>query len=245
MGTVISKKPKGAETFAADSQMYSFFQVSSLPLAAHTKTAGAVCEHRHENQRETHRRDLFLRRLMWRFVHTQQPVRSRRRCRRAAFWAKWHPGDTEQPGLSSQGHKGPGTVWAKPWGVKSEGNVCGPQSPPSTRHWLTWGHPQARRAPCRLPPLFHGWPRALSPCLFAGTWELFPTPLLFPSPETACSLDPFPAPCLPPVQKITWAFCCQGRILLLSLVGQGGKEVVLPSQIWPCKCWNACVGNWT
>lgn len=95
-----------------------------------------------------------------------------RRCHWAACWAKEHPGGAELPGLPSPGCKGPSSVWAKLWGVKSEGNVCWLQSPPFTRQWFTWGHPQVRPAGCRLPPLSHEWPRALSPCLFAGDLEI-------------------------------------------------------------------------
>lgn len=109
---------------------------------------------------------------MWSFVHRQESE-AKGRCHRAAFWAKEHARGAEQPGLPSQGCKGPCSVWAKLWGVKFGGNICRLQFPPSTRQWFAlWGHPQVTPAWSRLPPLSHEWPRALSPCLFAGDLEI-------------------------------------------------------------------------
>lgn len=53
-----------------------------------------------------------------------------------------------------------------------------------------------------------GDPEPSSHACLQGTWKLLPTPLLFPTSVTACSPNHFPAPYPPPVQQITWAFCC-------------------------------------
>lgn len=113
----------------------------------------------------------------------------------AAFWAKEHLGDAEHPGLFSQGHKGNSIIcsvghenkrqhlWTAfffskklSYPVPSTSETCSLQSPTS----LLWVTPS--------PPL------ALPVCPFQGTWDLLPMPLLFPTPMTAWSPDPFPAP---------------------------------------------------
>lgn len=182
--------------------MSTLFQVQILPLAAHTTTAGAASEHRPGNQRETHRSDLFLCRLMWSFFFILNSLSAAwRGYPGAAFWAKEHLEDAEQHlwraylWLFSQSHKGTSIVcsvghenrrqhlWSTIFPKKlsypgpSTSETCSLQSLTSLL-WVTLN-----------PPL------ALPPCaLFRGPGNCFPCLYFSPPPMTAWSPDPFPAP---------------------------------------------------
>lgn len=168
------------------------------------------------------------------------------RCGGAAFWAKEHPGDAELPWVSSWGRKGAGTSWAKPWGVKAEGNICGFQSLPSTRHWLAWGTHKWDLLPTasHLSPVSDPEP---SPCVpLAGDLETASHTSAFAHPRKRLVSGPFHSSVSSTIAKKHLGFPLPSEDPASAITGAGrSRDCVtdLLSWIWPHKCWQTPISN--